>query len=308
MTLRTLFRFKGHPVHPFAAGLASAIRDADIIHAHHMRAAPSRLAALIANARRIPICVTDHGLGGGGWAGRLPRLFDAFLPVSEHSAETLRAPSSKVRVIYGGADPDRFFPDPEIERRGVLFVGRITPHKGIDVLLRALPRGVPLTIAGTAGHDRRLPEAGYPEIVEALAQGRDVTSVGRVAEEDLPMLHRRASVFVLPSVATTCFGKSVAISELLGLSVLEAMASGTPVIASRIGGVPEIVVDGVSGYLVEPGNVEQLHTRIEELTRDEALARRMGEAARAHVLDRFTWNRTAERALAAYDELLSGAL
>jgi starch synthase len=114
-------------------------------------------------------------------------------------------------------------------------------------------------------------------------------------------------VFVLPSVETTCFGERVAISELLGLSVLEAMASGTPIVASRIGGVPEIVVDGETGFLVEPGDATELHDRLELLLGDEKLARRMGDAGRDRVLQDFTWARCAERCLAAYEGLLSGA-
>jgi glycosyltransferase involved in cell wall biosynthesis len=95
----------------------------------------------------------------------------------------------------------------------------------------------------------------------------------------------------------------VAVTELLGLAVLEAMASATPVVASRTGGVPEIVRDGETGFLVPPGDVGALRDRIEELLRDPALARRLGRQAREVVLDRFTWERTAERCLAAYAEL-----
>ena len=306
--LRTRFRFKRHPVHPVAAGLAAATRDADIIHAHHMRAAPSRTAALIAGVRKQPICVTDHGLGGGGWAGVLPKLFDAFLTVSEHSARTLDAPPQRTRTVYGGTDPSRFAPGPSADRHGVLFLGRLTPHKGVDTLIRALPAGASLTIAGTSGHDPRPPESGYPELLRTLAQDKDVRFVGRVDESRLPRLHREASIFVLPSVHTTYYGRQIAISELLGLSVIEAMASGTPVIASRIGGVPEVVEDGVTGFLVEPGDVEALRDRLALLLADPSKARQMGDAGRDAVLQRFTWQRCAERCLAAYEELASGAL
>jgi glycosyltransferase involved in cell wall biosynthesis len=307
VTLRTLFRLKRHPVHPVAAGLFRSTRASDIIHVHHMRATPSRQAAAAAQLRKQRLCVTDHGLGGGGWGGLLPKLFDRFLTVSDHSAATLGVPPERVRTIYGGADPQRFHPDPATSRSGVLFVGRLTPHKGIDRLLRAMPRGAPLTIVGTGGHDPRPPESAYPRLLQTLASERDVRFAGQVPEGELPRLHRAAEVFVLPSVHTTCYGKRIAISELLGLSVLEAMASATPVVASRIGGVPEIVVDGETGFLVEPGDVDALHDRIAFLLGNEARARRMGEAGRARVLEHFTWERCAERCLAAYEELVSGA-
>jgi starch synthase len=97
----------------------------------------------------------------------------------------------------------------------------------------------------------------------------------------------------------------VKVSELLGLSVLEAMASGTPVVASRIGGVPEIVEHGVTGFLVTPGATAELHDRLAELVRDRQLATRMGSAARASVLERFTWSAVAERCLAAYETAIA---
>jgi glycosyltransferase involved in cell wall biosynthesis len=97
------------------------------------------------------------------------------------------------------------------------------------------------------------------------------------------------------------------VTELLGLTVLEAMASETPVVASRTGGLPEVVRDGETGFLVEPGNVEELGDRIDRLLRDPALARRMGRTAREVVLDQFTWDRTAQRCLAAYNELTASS-
>jgi glycosyltransferase involved in cell wall biosynthesis len=125
-----------------------------------------------------------------------------------------------------------------------------------------------------------------------------------VSDAELPVLYRSAQVFVLPSVEQTCYGKHVAVSELLGLSLLEAMASGTPVIASAVGGVPEIVRDGLTGFLVSPGDVGALRDRLSMLLGDPALAHRLGANARTHVLERFTWERVAERCLQAYSDRL----
>src|SRR5918992_2773673 len=151
--LRALAHVDGHPAHPVALGLGRALADADIVHVHHLRSAPSRLAALSARVRDIRTAVTDHGLAGGTWAGLLPRLFDRFLTVSAYSARELAAPASRTRVIYGGADPARFWPDPDARRRGILFVGRLTPHKGVDRLIGALDGGSDLRVAGSEGHD-----------------------------------------------------------------------------------------------------------------------------------------------------------
>jgi len=271
-----------------------------VVHTHHMRSLPSRMAALAARARRQCLAVTDHGLSGSTWGGLLPRFFHLFLTVSAYSARELGAPPGRTRVIYGGADPGRYFPDPSQTRHGALFIGRITPHKGVDVLLDALPPGASARIAGSTGHDPRLPDRNYPELLRMRARDRDVEFLGPISDDVLSSLYRAAEVFVLPSVETTCYGKTIAVSELLGLSLLEAMASGTPVVASAVGGVPEIVVDGETGFLVPPGDVPALRTRLSELLDNPGLARRLGANARQHVLERFTWTRVAERCLAAY--------
>jgi starch synthase len=112
-------------------------------------------------------------------------------------------------------------------------------------------------------------------------------------------------VFVLPTVKQDCYGRRFAISELLGLSVLEAMASGTPVIASRLDALPEVVRDGETGFLVTPGDVDELRDRIAQLLGDRALAARMGRNGRELLLARFTWDACAQRCLAAYEELLA---
>jgi glycosyltransferase involved in cell wall biosynthesis len=303
-TLRALGWMGGHPAHPFAPGLVWALSRsrsrAQIVHTHHMRSVPSRMAALVGNLHHLRVTVTDHGLQGDSWGGLLPRLFDLFLLVSAYSARSLGVPPARTRVIYGGADPMRYVPDPTLRRRGVLFVGRLTPHKGVDGLLQALPDGAALRIVGSTGHDPKPPESDYPWLLHELARDRAVEFLGAAADADLPVLYRSAEVFVLPSVERNCYGRSVRVSELLGLAAIEAMASGTPVVASRLGGLTEVVEDGVTGFLVPPGDVAALRGRLDLLLAEPALARRLGEAARARVLDQFTWAKVAERCLEAY--------
>jgi glycosyltransferase involved in cell wall biosynthesis len=110
-------------------------------------------------------------------------------------------------------------------------------------------------------------------------------------------------VVVLPSVHHTAYGRRVAISELLGLSLLEAMASATPVICSRVGGLPEVVKEGHTGHVVAPGDARELRTRLVELLSDPGRARAMGANARRHVMENFTWERCAQRCLETYEEL-----
>ena len=302
-TLRTVGWLGGHPAHPFAPGLPGALGGARIVHTHHMRSLPSRMAALLGRARGQGLAVTDHGLQGDSWAGLLLGLFDVFLTVSAYSARELGAPAARTQVIYGGADPQRYAPDPSQTRRGVLFVGRLTPHKGVDRLLQALPDGTQLRVVGSTGHDRRAPERDYPRLLRFLARDRDVEFIGTATDDQLPALYRSAEVLALPSVERTCYGRAVRVSELLGLVALEAMASGTPVVASRIGGLPEVVDDGETGFLVPPGDVGALRERLDQILCDKSLGRRLGANARATALERFTWAKVAERCLTAYADL-----
>jgi glycosyltransferase involved in cell wall biosynthesis len=294
---------RGHPAHPIAPRLITALGDADVVHAHHLRSTPSRVTGVIGKLRRGSTVVTDHGLGGGDWFGLLPRLFDRLLAVSRYSASLVDFPAAKTTVVYGGADPRRFAPASGEPREGVLVVGRLTPHKGIDRAIAALPRGASLTIAGTGGHDPDPPERDYPHYLRQLARGRDVRFVGAVDDAALARLYRRAAVVAVPSVEVTCYGQTIAVSELLGLTAIEAMAAGTPVVASRIGGLPEVVVDGKSGFLVEPGDAAELGARLEELLADSERARQMGDTARRLALERYTWDGCARRCVDAYRQL-----
>jgi glycosyltransferase involved in cell wall biosynthesis len=117
--------------------------------------------------------------------------------------------------------------------------------------------------------------------------------VGEIPDAELVRLYRGARCVVYASLY-----------EGFGLPVLEAMASGTPVVASRLGGLPEVVEHGVTGFLVEPGNVDELRARLAELLGDRRLAEQLGRNARERVLETFTWDACAERCLAAYSELV----
>ncbi|MAG36753.1 MAG: hypothetical protein CL878_11010 [Dehalococcoidia bacterium] len=113
--------------------------------------------------------------------------------------------------------------------------------------------------------------------------------------------YQTASVSVLPSVEVDIYGKRYPKSEILGLVLLEAMACATPVVCSAIGGMPELVLDDETGYIVPPDDPTALGDRIEQLLDDPVLAARLGHQARAHVLAHFTWDRVARVCLNAYN-------
>jgi glycosyltransferase involved in cell wall biosynthesis len=305
VVLRARGYAKGHPGHPIGAGLVRATRDADIVHAHQLYSRTTAIALRAARLRGQRRVVTDHGLpASGGY--RPHRSVERFLVVSRFSAHVLRAPPDRTMAIYGGADPVRFHPDRDDRREGILFVGRITPHKGIDRLIQALPRGSRLTIAGSTGHDSDRPERDYPALLRALAASAPahVDFAGAVSEDELPRLMRRHALLAMPSVEETCYGRHVETSELLGLSAIEAMASGTPVVASNVGGLPEVVAHEQTGYLVPPGDVGALRDRLAILLHDRGRRDAMGRAAREVACERFTWGACATRCLARYEDLV----
>jgi alpha-maltose-1-phosphate synthase len=297
---------RGHPAHPRARGLVRALRGADLVHAHHLHSRPAAIALWAARAAGQRRVITDHGLIGRRGRNR-GGLVERFLTVSRYSAEVLGAPADRSTPIFGGADPRRFSPDHDDSRTGVLFVGRITPHKGVDRLIQAVPAGTRLTIVGSTGHDVGWPERDYARLLRRLAAsapGR-ITFAGTVADDELPRLMRRHAVLALPSVEDTCYGRHVPVSELLGLAVIEAMASGTPVVCSRIGGVPEVVDDGHTGVLVPPGDVDALRDSLNSLLRDRFRREAMGRAAREVACARFTWTACARRCLESYEDLFA---
>ena len=158
----------------------------------------------------------------------------------------------------------------------MLFVGRITPHKGLSYLLRAMAtvrQPARLVVAGD-GYD--LPN--MRRLSEALGIADRTEFLGIVGRDEVDTLYRRASVLVVPSVWP----------EPWGLIGPEAMASGLPVVAFRSGGIPEWLVHGVTGFLVESRDVAGLASQIDRLLNDPELVRRFGSAGRSAAQARFT--------------------
>ena len=198
-----------------------------------------------------------------------------------------------ITTIYDGVDVERFTPgQPEDVRPGaLLFVGNAEDYnKGIVYLLRALAMlpegtGAHLYIVGGPASGQRVAPA---EIARLGLAGR-VTIVGRVSDAELADWYRRAAVLVSPSLY-----------EGFGLPAAEAMACGTPVIASEAGALPEVVAHLDTGVIVPAGNARALAGAIASLLADPARRRRMGEAGRERVLQRFTWQQHARGVDALY--------
>ena len=286
---------------PFAAALYSEIRKADVIHCHQADTSVTNAAIVAARLFGRRVFVTDLG-GGHAHAPslRLPILprANGMLLLSEYS-RTLwtREPRGRrprhASVVYGGVS-DRFTPSGGPILNHVLFVGRLIRHKGVEHAINAIESGMRLTIAGVPY------DAPYVEMLKKTAAGREVEFRADVADGDLPALYSSAVATVVPSVYKCWGGTETPVPELLGLVALESMACATPAIVSRVGSLPELVDDGVTGFVVPPNDAPAIADAIRTLASDPARRHEMGRRAREAVLARFTWDATAARCFEAY--------
>ncbi len=281
----------------------------------------------------IPHVVTAHSLepfrpwkaeqlGGGyrisSWAEQTAfEAADAVIAVSRGMrADVLSAYPSldpeRVHVVHNGIDTAFYRPDPgtdvlerigvDLERPYVAFVGRITRQKGVPHLLRAGLEFDPdlqvVLLAGAA--DTPELKAETDEAIERLTATRDGVFVvsEMLPREDVRQVLTHALAFLCPSVY-----------EPLGIVNLEAMACETAVVASRVGGIPEVVVDGETGLLVDydekdPGGFEKgLANAVNRLAGDRELADRFGRAGRTRAVDEFAWETVAEETVRIYGSL-----
>lgn len=291
---------RGQRTNPLPRGLWEAMRGADVVHCFQWHIAMTTAAIFAGRLRRAPVFVTDLGGGGYDLSGYVDtaRFARGLLHLSSYARDlTGRAGSPHDAVLYGGSDGPR-------ERArggpGVLFVGRLLPHKGVDVLLEAAETDWEVELVGAPL------DARYCDDLHQLAAGKRVSFRGAVSDAELEQAYARAAVVVVPSVYRSRYGQETAVPELLGLVAIEAGARGIPVVASRVASLPEVVEDGVTGLLVPPGDPAALRDAVGALLRDPAQRERLGRAAQHRVSDRFTWDRAAEVALAAYGRAPGG--
>jgi glycosyltransferase involved in cell wall biosynthesis len=290
----------------------------ELLHVHLFD--PSVVGLLAGSLARTPARVMTrhysdyHTRIGKRWHVRLDRLCtglsDRVIAVSEHTAEIMRdeeqAPPERLRVIHNGIDFDRLrlsAPDaPERLRREfapdgeflLLQVARLHPEKGHEFLFKALPaviaqggRPIRLLLAGTGPF-----EGEYRREVHALGLDDVVTFLG--FRHDIPDLLAAADVMVLPSVA-----------EAFGLALTEAIYLGTPVVATRVGGIPEIVREDVDGCLVPPASPEALAQTLVRLIRDPDLCGSLASEGREWIAGRFGFESMVRRYEAVYEELFA---
>ncbi len=240
---------------------------------------------------------------------------DAVIGCSAYITSLIRKAFPDAQATYGvlanGVDTERFCP-PTVSRpagKRILFVGRVSPEKGLHVLLDAMPDvakhhpDAELLIVGPDSATPRefLVELSNNQTVRALkrfyrndsyysqlcrqaaASGIRVTFAGAREHSELPEIYRDADVLVNPSL-----------SESFGMSLIEAMSTGTPVVATQIGGMPEIVEHGSNGLLVSPDSATELAAALVQILSDAPGRQSLGESARARAVALYDWSSVAE--------------
>ena len=232
---------------------------------------------------------------------RIGRDAAGFLTSSGFAASLIRrefprwAESKPITAIRPGVDLQRFRPGPEPARPVLLTVARYAPRKGIDFVLRVMPRlleSVPDLVYRVVGHGDRAP---YQALADSLGLGSSVELRGPASDDELPGLYRDCTAFVM---LTTVLEGGIDV-EGFGMVYLEAGASGRPVVAAAVGGVAEAVADGESGLLIPPDDPEAAARALHSLLADRALRRQLGDQGRRRVEAEFAWPKQAAALRAA---------
>ncbi len=257
----------------FARAARRAAHGADLVHAHWLPA--GAVAALTGRPFVVQLWGTDVGLARRApWLARLIlRRARLAICASEELALAARALGARaVRVIPSGVDVPESVAVPD-EPPHVLYAGRLSEEKGVLELVQAAT-DLPLVVAGDGPLRDRVPGA-----------------LGFVPHSELLRLYERAAIVACPSRR-----------EGFGVVCLEAMAHGRPVVATPVGGLRDLVVDGVTGLLVPPGDVQALRSALERLLADADLRRRLGRAAQERASLAFSWERATALTLQAYED------
>ena len=297
----------------------------DLIHSHYWLSAEA--GEPIADRWGVPHVAMFHTLGDGKLRARaseeepeerleserrIVHRLDRIVAATRHEQQLLRqiyrVPAERITVIPLGVNLDRFAPGDRAtaretlgigeEERILLAIGRIQPLKGLDILIRSLAevtdrKDISLWIIG--GDDRAEDEiARLRALAEEVGVASMVRFVGPVEHEALPDYYNAADIVVMPSFY-----------ESFGLVAVEAMASGVPVVASRVGGLSSTVSDGRTGYLIPWRCPEPFAEKIELLLRNEQLRSSLGSAA-VDRMQMYSWPEISRQLCALYEDLTSG--
>ena len=284
----------------------------DIIHTHWI--IPNGIAgACINTIFKIPHISSIHGTDVTISAGS--RVLSGLIKIISGKTQSITTNSSftgkKLSTIIPGygtftiipigihCEPQGQNPESAKEKNLVLFVGRLIDWKGVNTLVSSMKKvktatgSTRLVIIGDGPERERL-----KTLAKELELEDVITFTGRLSATELMDYYSRAAVFVLPSVTVNNQ------TEGLGVVLLEAMASGIPVIGSNTGGIPDIIEDKVNGLLVPPGDPDALAEAIIRILEDRDLADRFREAGLETVKGRFSWDKISDQFIEVYREVL----
>jgi len=232
-------------------------------------------------------------------------VFNSKATINVFSKAYPAVPQEHLHLLYNAVDSNFFQPkNKELEKKtiNICFCGRWNDEKGIFVLLEAIKilerkrRDFRLYLIGSAHIPIKTEKSQQiEERVNRIAKGlAAVEIIGPLKHDELPKYYQQMDLGIVPSVW----------EEPFGLVTLEMMASGLPVIASKVGAIPEIIKDNLNGLLVEQNNPEQLSQKIELLLDDTALRIKLSNAGRKHVEENFTWEKHLGKLLKIYEQII----
>ena len=320
------YSLKGEMHYVFIPSILKALlkEKTDIIHTHSYGYFQTNAGAFTRKLRNLPLIITPHfhpswSMWGGARRKKLRRIYDGIfaksvlnaadviIGVSRYEMELMKKigfSEKNIKIIPNGIDFSCYEPIPDkdifrerygISGRMVLYAGRLASNKGLLHLIRAAPevisrfRDTKLVLVGE--------DEGQKELLERETERLDIKDklvfTGHIRDENLfRSAYSACDVFVLPSEY-----------EAFGIVLLEAMACEKPCVATRVGGVPEVVEEGKTGLLVEYGNPKQLAGAIIELLQDEGRRKNMGKAGRNRVKENFTWPKIVDQLEEVYKEM-----
>ncbi len=268
------------PMDAVSSYLWREFENFDVVHVHQSLTDFGAYACCVAASLGKTVVLTD--LGGGASPIMLQgglAMADGIVSISRYAhamiASSVRSDSL---IISGPIDTDKFVPAAtKPANPSAICVSRIMPHKGIDRLIKALPAGLKLKVVGRVYHD------AYRAFLGELARGKDVEFIHDAQDDDLLGLYQSSSVFLQASCITDVYGSVQLKTELMGLTTLEAMSCGLPVVVSSDGGsLPELVTDAQFGAVFT--NQDELQSLLTRHMAGFWPVTTASSAARAHVI------------------------
>jgi glycosyltransferase involved in cell wall biosynthesis len=297
----SIYNFFGVRTNPLNLEFLYRLPRFDIVHIFQNNTVTANLASIVGKAIGRRIIVSD--LLGGHWNLKfyidLDLLVDCFALISNYVGQKFYPRfKNKTKIIYGGVDTIFFRPMGLPRERKITYVGRIVPVKGIENLIKAVDETTPVNIIG------HIYDQAYFEYLQSIVGFKNIRFLTSAGNDELVKEYNTSRLVVLPTTDIDYLGnKTTSGGEIFGLVLVEAMACGTPVIATNIGGAPEVVVQGKTGYLVSPNDPAALKARMDEILADDLLFERFSQEARGHAVRNFTWDSVARRCIEIYEDL-----